>query len=55
MSDENLEKLLDAVHDVIIHACFYPETEYGTPEMLIMSEYISSLREAYQPFAGDFE
>ena len=48
--NEKLDALFNAAHNVQMHAFFFPEGEYGTPEMIISSEYIYTLRLALGSF-----
>lgn len=55
MTDDNatpslLESLLDAVETVINGASWFPDTDVDTEEMLVSSEEIRDLSDAYYRF-----
>jgi len=48
MNDELVEALIDAVADVLRAASWYPDDEYGTPEMTAPSSLVIAMDLAYE-------
>jgi hypothetical protein len=55
MTDQD-SKLLDDVMEtldmLLTSACWYPETDVGTPEMLVLSEYVVKLQQLYDQYCA---